>query len=145
MQDRRDTPAVAFWCAAHGGDIETVLRLIAEGVDVNVWDEYGRSALTFAAAAGHLEIVRALVRAGAWVDPFEEGSVFMTPLMCAAERGHLAIAEYLLDEGADPTRHGGVSICTAEYYARHDHGYLAAILRRAEDQWRRRESNPQNA
>jgi uncharacterized protein len=112
MQNRRDTPAAALWCAAHSGDTSHVARLILEGVDVNVWDEYGRNALTFAAATGHLEAVRTLVEAGAWIDPFEEGSVFMTPLMCAAEYGHLAVAEYLLEQGADPTRHGGVSIPT---------------------------------
>ena len=137
MQERNDTPAAALWCAAVSGDFSSVERLIAEGVDVNLWDRHGRSALTFAALAGHVAIVRLLVESGAWVDPFEEGSVFMTPLMCAAARGHVDVAEFLLDHGADPTRHGGVSICTAEYYARHDHGYLAAILRRAEDSWRK--------
>jgi ankyrin repeat protein len=136
MQHRRDTPAVALWSAAHAGDAVLVSRLVTEGVDVNVGDQHGRNALTFASAAGHFHVVRMLIEAGAWIDPFEEGSVFMTPLMCAAETGRLEIAEYLLGRGADPTRHGGVSICTAEYYARPAYGYLAAILRRAEDQWR---------
>jgi ankyrin repeat protein len=137
MQERTDTPAAALWSAAYSGDIRTVERLIREEVDVNLWDRHGRSALTFAVTSGHFEIVRVLVEAGAWVDPFDEGSIFMTPLMCAAEHGYTEIAEFLLDHGADPTRHGGFCICTAEYYARGTHGYLAAILRRAEDQWRK--------
>jgi ankyrin repeat protein len=136
MQNRTDTPAKALWSAAYNGDLPGTERLIAEGVDVNVWDQHGRSALTFASAGGHLHVVRRLVSAGAWVEPFQEDSVFMTPLMCAAEGGHIETAEFLLDHGADPTKHGGFSLCTAEYYARGRHGYLAAILRRAEDNWR---------
>jgi uncharacterized protein len=136
MQHRRDTPASALWSASYAGDHAAVCRLISEGVDVNLWDEHGRSALAFACLAGHLTIVRTLVDSGAWVEPFEEDSVYLTPLMCAAERGHIEVAEYLLDRGADPTRHGGVSFCRAEYYARHQYPYLAAILKRAEDQWR---------
>jgi ankyrin repeat protein len=140
MQDRNDTPAAALWHAAYAGDCVTVDKLIAEGVDVNVWDRYGRSALTFAVIGGHLDIVRRLAEAGAWPDPFGEDSVFMSPLLCAAKYGHLEIAEFLLDQGIDPTRRGGYSLCTAEYYARGKHGYLAAILLRAEDEWRRTKS-----
>lgn len=136
MQDRIDTPAAALWSSAHTGDLPGVSRLLAEGVDVNVWDRHGRNALTLACAAGHVAIVRRLLAAGAWVDPFQDDGVFMTPLMCAAEGGHLEIAELLLELGADPTKRGGFSLCTAEYYARHQHGYLAAILRRAEDRRR---------
>jgi ankyrin repeat protein len=137
MQHRTDTPVAALWYAAHTGDLVGVELLISEGIDVNVWDPHGRNALTFAVSAGYLSVARLLVKAGAWVDPFDEDSVFMTPLMCAAERGDTEIAEFILDSGADPRKYGGVSICTAEYYARGNHGYLAAILRRAEDQWRK--------
>ena len=137
MQDRTDTPAVALWSAAYAGDLVMVERLIAEDVDVNLWDRHGRSALTFAVHGGHLPVIRRLVVAGAWVDPFEEHSVYMTPLMVAAEHGFVEIAEFLLDCGADPTKHGGVSLSVAEYYAREQHGFLAAILRRAEDKWRK--------
>lgn len=138
MQNRDDTPAHALWCAAHQGDVSAISRLIAEGVDVNTWDRHGRNALTFAASSGHFDAMKMLVEAGAWIDPFEEGSLFKSPLMCAAHHGRLEIAEYLLDRGADPTLHGGIAVCTAEYYAREgNHEYLAAILRRAEDQRRR--------
>ncbi|MGC4071052.1 MAG: ankyrin repeat domain-containing protein [Nibricoccus sp.] len=136
MQERTDTPASALWAAAYQGDEAGVRRLLAEGLDVNVWDRHGRSALTFAIKGGHLSIVRRLLEAGAWADPFEEGDIFKSPLMCAAEEGHLEIVETLLSLGADPTKHGGIGVCTAEFYARARHPYVAAILLRAEDKWR---------
>lgn len=143
MQNRDDTPAHALWCAAHQGDVSVLSRLIAEGVDVNTWDRRGRNALTFAASSGQFAAVKTLVEAGAWIDPFEDGNLFMSPLMCAAYHGQLETAEFLLDRGADPTLQGGINSCTAEYYARQgNHEYLAAILRRAEDQLRRARSNP---
>ena len=102
MQERTDTPAAALWAAAYNGDEAGVSHLLSEGVDVNLWDAYGRSALTFAIKGGHVSTVRRLLAGGAWTDPFDEGSVFMTPLMCAAESCNLEITEMLLDCGADP-------------------------------------------
>jgi ankyrin repeat protein len=81
MQQKSGTPASALWSAAHSGDREGVRRLIAEGVDVNTWDRYGRSALIFAIEAGHGEIARELVSAGAWVDPHEDYDVYDSPLI----------------------------------------------------------------
>jgi ankyrin repeat protein len=137
MQQKSGTPASALWSAAHRGDQEVVRHLIAEGVDVNTWDRYGRSALTFAAAEGHAEIARDLVRAGAWVDPHEDYDVYDSPLTCAACRGDRGMVEFLLAEGADPTRHAGVSQQTAEDLARGMFPEVSAILAKAEDEWRR--------
>jgi ankyrin repeat protein len=138
MQEKSGTPASSLWIAAHIGDAAAVRRLLDDGVDVNVWDKYGRTALTLAINAGHVELARLLVESGAWVDPFEDDSVYMTPLMCAANRGDVSLVEYLLDHGADPLKRGGPSFVTAEYYARVEskNGYLAAILRLAEDRLR---------
>lgn len=141
MQDRTDTPAAALWCAAYSGDSDLISHLIGEGVDVNVWDPWGRSGLTFAAIAGHLTIARMLIEAGAWTDPHEDYDVHLTPLMCAAENGRADIVEYLLDKGADPTRHGGTAQITAENYARQEFPELAARLLKAEDEWRRTHSS----
>lgn len=144
MQERTDTPANALWTAAHHGDQETVRRLIEQGVDVNVWDRHGRTALSLAAAGNRLAVAKELIAAGAWVDPHEEGDTCMTPLMCAAEHGHHQMVVLLLRHGADPTRHGGVSIATADYYARGatpERKALSALLQTAEDEWRKRQGS----
>jgi ankyrin repeat protein len=117
MQNRTDTPASSLWQAARKGDRDAIGRLVVEGVDVNVWDEYGRSALTFAASTGQLEVAKDLLRAGAWVDPHEDYDTYMTPLAEAAQRGDREMVSLFLEHGADPTMHVGVAQMTAARYA----------------------------
>lgn len=135
MQEKHDTPATALWSAALGGHLGLVKHLVSEGVDVNVWDHRGRCALTWAATRGDVAMVRFLIDSGAWVDPWDDYSTFMSPLMCAAKNGRLEVVELLLACGANPTIYGGIAGRTAQSYA--SGGLIAAILRRAEDSWRR--------
>ena len=100
MQEKLGTPASALWSAAHVGDLGAVEHLIAEGVDVNVWDLWGRSALFFAASAGHLNVASVLVNAGAWVDPHDDYDIYDSPLVGASSNGHAAVVTYLLGAGA---------------------------------------------
>lgn len=136
MQNKTGTPASALWTAAYSGNLPEVRRLIAEGVDVNVWDQFGRSPLTFAALGGHLDIAHELFRAGAWIDPHEDYDCYESPLVCAAVRGDRDMVEFLLSAGADPTLHVGRSQQTAENHARELFPEIAVLLRRAEDEKR---------
>ncbi|BET65459.1 hypothetical protein ASA1KI_03770 [Opitutales bacterium ASA1] len=109
--------------------------LLLEGVDPNIADEHGRTALSHASGQGHAAVVDALLAAGAWPDPHEDYDVYETPLMAAATHGHFAIVRKLVEAGANPFFHVGVSQRTAESYARlHDHmaiaDYLAGLPRR---------------
>ena len=79
------TPAAVLRNAAYAGDVAQVGRLLQEGVDPNVADEYGRTALSHASRRGHATIIDTLLAAGAWVDPHEDYDVHETPLMAAAE------------------------------------------------------------
>lgn len=103
---------------AYKGTAPEAKRLLLEGVDPNVQDERGRTALSLAAGQGHIEMVRVLLAGGAWVDPHEDYDTYETPLMAAAKNGHLEIVKLLVEAGANPFYHVGVAQRTAESYAR---------------------------
>ena len=105
----------AFIEAAAKGDAARVRELLARGVPVDVRDSetymlglvWNITALMCAAAQGHLEIVRMLLKAGASVAAAcaahkEDGGGGSQPLHFAMSGRHTAVAEALLDAGADP-------------------------------------------
>lgn len=105
--------------AAAGGDASRVRALLAKGVSANVRDsethalglEWNITPLMCAAAKGHGEIVRALLDAGADVSAAsdahkDDGGPGSQSLHHALTNKHLAIAELLLNAGADPNAVG---------------------------------------
>lgn len=85
--------------AARRGDVNRMRTLLEQGALVNVPDVWGNTPLLYAAREGHVEAVRALLRAGA--SPHgRDGD--MTPLAAAALRGHASAVRVLLRAGADP-------------------------------------------
>lgn len=94
--------------AADKGNAEIIALLIAFGARVNDVAS-GRlycPPLCEAAESGHLDAVRVLLNAGAWVDGDDRTSI--TPLMLAAREGHDEVVKLLLDSGADVNRLGYV-------------------------------------
>jgi ankyrin repeat protein len=91
--------------AAGAGRPEVVVLLLTLGMDPNVKDAGYHSPLYTVANECSLdtgpEVVRQLVRAGADVT-YDGGANRCTPLHMAARRGHVAIAQALLDLGASP-------------------------------------------
>lgn len=88
---------------------ETVLELtrlfLEMGVDPNVKDRWGRTALHVAIAGGHEEAAFLLLEAGA--DPRARDEKGNTPLHLAAYRGFPRLVEALLKRGADPNAGDG--------------------------------------
>jgi len=51
--------------ASYCGDIDIITDLLKKGVDVNFADDYGRTALYFAASQGQTQVVKMLLESGA--------------------------------------------------------------------------------
>lgn len=126
---RMSTPATALRNYAYAGNVPHVRRLLLEGVDPNVADEYRRTALSLAAEEGHLAVVDVLLAGGAWVDPHEDYDTYETPLMVAVTSGHLDVVKKLVEAGANHLWHVGVSQANASFYARlHGHTEIVEYL-----------------
>ena len=54
-----------FLYASEIGDINKVKELLALGVNINIQNEEGETALIWATICGYIEIVRELIKAGA--------------------------------------------------------------------------------
>lgn len=85
--------------AAEKGEIATVRELIAENVDVDSPNDYGRTSLSIAAGLGHVEVVKLLLEAGADVESKDRFYKF-TPLLVAVNSKRPVVVKVLLDAGA---------------------------------------------
>ena len=85
--------------AASAGNVPVVRALLAHGADVNaVTARTGATALMWAVAAPHPDIVKVLIDAGADVHVSSEKG--FTPLLFAARNGDIETAKILLAAGA---------------------------------------------
>jgi len=89
-----------IWSAACDGD-ESQVRKLLIGTDPSARDSAGYTALHYAARAGHTNICKILLKAGAAVNATTGGGT--TALHRAAYKGHKGVVEVLLGAGADPT------------------------------------------
>ncbi|HEX5472427.1 MAG TPA: ankyrin repeat domain-containing protein, partial [Lacipirellulaceae bacterium] len=84
--------------AAYRGDLKSVKDLLAKGAPVDFHD--GSSGTPLMYAVGHMDMIKALVEAGANIN--ERSRLGRTPLMWAANDGHIDVIRYLLKKGANP-------------------------------------------
>ena len=83
--------------AASAGDLGATKAAILAGARVNASNEWGSTPVLLAAQQGQVDVVRTLLRAGAWPDG--RGGA-MTPLAAAALGGHTEVVKLLLNSGA---------------------------------------------
>jgi ankyrin repeat protein len=87
--------------AARTGKVEAVKLLLAHGADVNATESVRRqTALMWAAAENHPDVIRVLAEAGATVGARSNGG--FTPFLFAVRGGRSEAAHTLLELGADP-------------------------------------------
>jgi ankyrin repeat protein len=78
------------------GDLQMAAYLMKRGAAVDVTDDFGRSAFWWACDAGHEPLARLLLLLGA--DATVANAQRRTPLMAAAERGHVEVARALVGQ-----------------------------------------------
>lgn len=93
-KDEDCDPATGEWA------LRDARALVAAGVDINLTDDAGRSALHHACEAGAGEMAALLVMAGANLSLADSNED--TPLHLAVNGGHDGIVRLLLENGADP-------------------------------------------
>uniref|UniRef100_UPI00358E9B12 ankyrin repeat domain-containing protein 39-like n=1 Tax=Myxine glutinosa TaxID=7769 RepID=UPI00358E9B12 len=89
-----------IWTAALDGNVERIEAFLRKGVQPDIRDSSGFTALHYASRAGHEAACRALLVAGAAVDARTPGGA--TPLHRAATQGHHPVISLLLHHGGDP-------------------------------------------
>ena len=97
-EDLRDEAVTSLCWAASQGDLVGLQNLVARGIDLNVADYDGRTALHLAASEGQLQVVELLVAKHVAIGPRDRWG--NTPLDDANRGAHTAVAALLQKHGA---------------------------------------------
>lgn len=95
MEDFAET----LFTAVNNWDVESVQQLLDKGVDVDIQDCEGNTALFYAANTGNIRMMKLLLDRGANTN--HKNANFETALLTSVHHGHQIITELLLNRGAD--------------------------------------------
>ena len=145
MEDSKFSFSSGLLTAAENGINKAVQFLLDMGVNIDVVDSNGRTALMLASKAGHEEIVETLLSMRAsgsqdghsWVgqillkegaDPNIWNKDGATALMYASHNGHSEVVEILLEGGADPNIQKKDEATALMYASQNGHSEVVQIL-----------------
>ncbi|XP_048251794.1 serine/threonine-protein phosphatase 6 regulatory ankyrin repeat subunit B-like [Haliotis rufescens] len=86
--------------AAYSGHLDVYNLLVSEGANLQLTDALGKDCLMLACEGGSMPIVKHLLSLKTF-DINRRGRSNQTPVMLAAERGHVDVSNLLVSEGAD--------------------------------------------
>ncbi|KAG8008768.1 Ankyrin-3, partial [Nibea albiflora] len=84
--------------SARAGNLEKALDYLKNGVDINICNQKGNTALHIASLAGQTDVVKELVTHNANVNAQSQNG--FTPLYMAAQENHMDVVQFLLDHGS---------------------------------------------
>jgi ankyrin repeat protein len=93
-------PPFALHYACRSGTANSVVRLIADGGEINAKDRLGICPIYYASSRGDLPILKTLLDEGA--DPDQTGGHFGAPMHVAARKGNFEVSKLLLENHVDP-------------------------------------------
>ena len=105
-----ETPLMLF---ALRGNVQRCTELVGRDADVN---KPGWTPLHYAATGGHVEVIRLLIEAHAYIDASSPNE--STPLMMAAMYGTSSAVKVLLEAGADPTIKNALGLTAIDFAQR---------------------------
>jgi len=109
----KDGPLVALMsCCDKRKKLYEKNALVTSALDFK--DNEGRSALFIAAEAGKLQHVQALIEKGAYLEA-EVPLTKETPVIVAAKNGHLEVAQFLINSGAQGKRRDAKNMHAFDY------------------------------
>jgi ankyrin repeat protein len=112
--------------AARSGDSHALQTHLADGLPPNSSNESGDSLLMLATYHGHLEIVTALLDAGA--NPNQCNHKGQHPLAGVSYKGLAPLVALLLEHGADPDGAAGATRTPLMYAAMYNHATTTTAL-----------------
>jgi ankyrin repeat protein len=110
------------------GEPRVVEALLSAGADVNATDTVSRSALSWAAEEGDIDIVQLLLKGKADVRNTTENSKY-TPLHFAAMKGNKAVVVLLLDAKAEINARNKSGETPLKLALSNDHKEVGEVLR----------------